>query len=201
MRLRSSVFAWVHVSLHFPRHFRLTAGITARPLAAPSHPFTRSAVQGDSGPLTGWSARVMSQQRSRPQTAAVMPVCGVPQTEIPEAPLSSFRSRVRRSVLKSPISPPPLVRQPRLIFPGFLGCLRLKRPTPVHMDWDRSARIHPCLFAQSTIGNDSYHRLGPRQFGEAHNLDLVAIVQPKILVSVGTNSGSGSTLKILKFNW
>ena len=25
--------------------------------------------------------------------------------------------------------------------------------------------------------NDSYHRLGPRKFGELHNLDLVAIVQ------------------------
>jgi hypothetical protein len=77
MSLRSSVFAWVHVSLHFPQHFKLTAGITARPLPAPSHPFTRSAVQGDSGLLTGWSALVMSQQRSRQQTAAVTPVCGV----------------------------------------------------------------------------------------------------------------------------
>jgi len=31
--------------------------------------------------------------------------------------------------------------------------------------------------AHHRTGKDSYHRLGPRKFGEIHNLDLAAIVQ------------------------
>ena len=39
-------------------------------------------------------------------------------------------------------------------------------------------------------GNDSYHRLGPRKFGEIHNLDLPAIVRrlnlkPKVRIQNG----------------
>jgi hypothetical protein len=74
LRLRSFAFAFVHVSLRFLRDCRLTGGITARPLACPSHPFTRSA-QGTSGPLKGRSALVMSPATSRRQTAALMPAC------------------------------------------------------------------------------------------------------------------------------
>jgi len=35
----------------------------------------------------------------------------------------------------------------------------------------------PLCAKHHRTGNDSYHRLGPRKFGEAHNLDLVAIVR------------------------
>ena len=35
----------------------------------------------------------------------------------------------------------------------------------------------PLCAKHHRTGNDSYHRLGPRKFAEAHNLDLVAIVR------------------------
>jgi len=35
----------------------------------------------------------------------------------------------------------------------------------------------PLCARHHRTGNDSYHRLGPRKFGELHDLDLVAIVQ------------------------
>ena len=35
----------------------------------------------------------------------------------------------------------------------------------------------PLCAAHHRTGKDSYHRLGPRKFGEVHNLDLAAIVQ------------------------
>jgi len=35
----------------------------------------------------------------------------------------------------------------------------------------------PLCAAHHRTGKDSYHRLGPRKFGELHNLDLAAIVQ------------------------
>lgn len=35
----------------------------------------------------------------------------------------------------------------------------------------------PLCSTHHRTGNDSYHRLGPRRFGEVHNLDLVAIVR------------------------
>ena len=35
----------------------------------------------------------------------------------------------------------------------------------------------PLCAGHHRSGNDSYHRLGPRKFGEVHNLDLAAIVR------------------------
>lgn len=35
----------------------------------------------------------------------------------------------------------------------------------------------PLCVRRHRIGNDSYHRLGPRTFGEVHDLDLAAIVR------------------------
>ena len=35
----------------------------------------------------------------------------------------------------------------------------------------------PLCAKHHRTGNNSYHRLGPREFGEAHNLDLAAIVR------------------------
>jgi len=35
----------------------------------------------------------------------------------------------------------------------------------------------PLCAKHHRTGNDSYHRLGPRKFGEVHNLDLQAIVR------------------------
>jgi len=35
----------------------------------------------------------------------------------------------------------------------------------------------PLCAAHHRTGKDSYHRLGPRKFGEVHNLDLAAIVR------------------------
>jgi hypothetical protein len=48
----------------------------------------------------------------------------------------------------------------------------------------------PLCAKHHRTGNDSYHRLGPRKFGERHNLDLAAIVRrlnlkPKVRIQNG----------------
>jgi hypothetical protein len=47
-------------------------------------------------------------------------------------------------------------------------------PTPTHKTSARNHQVYP-LFHHRT-GRDSHYRLGPRRFGDTHNLDLAAIV-------------------------